>query len=207
VNPVYTINNPQEICQGGSYTINGNTYTTANIYYDTFTSVHGCDSTIVTQLIVNPIPSTPSITQNGNELISNSLTGNQWYNQSGIINGAITQNFIPVTEGDYYVVVTLNGCSSDPSLSINVVFTGIEQNTTKSGIKVYPNPVSDELIIETYGINEIVNFEIYNSVGQMVFKGSLLNKTIVQTGSYATGAYMIKLESGKTFEFRKIVKQ
>ena len=55
VNPVYNINNPQVICFGGSYSINGNTYTLAGTYHDTLTSISSCDSIIHTQLSVNPV--------------------------------------------------------------------------------------------------------------------------------------------------------
>lgn len=132
---------------------------------------------------------------------------NQWYNQNGAINNGTSQDYAPMVDGDYNVIVTINGCPSVPSNTISVVCTGVEQNEPNSGIKVYPNPVSDELIIEAAGNNETINFEIYNSAGRLVFKGSLLNKTVVQTGSFATGVYMIKLDSGKTFEFKKIAKE
>ena len=56
VNPVYNINNPQAICNGSSYIFNGHTYTIAGNYEDTLTTINGCDSIIVTQLTVNPIP-------------------------------------------------------------------------------------------------------------------------------------------------------
>ncbi len=55
VYPVYSVNNPQSICMGGSYSINGHTYTHSGTYYDTFQSVNGCDSTVVTQITVNPM--------------------------------------------------------------------------------------------------------------------------------------------------------
>jgi len=152
-------------------------------------------------------PTTPIITLNGNILQSSSATGNQWYNQNGLISGATGQNYTTLINGDYYVIVTLLGCSSDTSNILNVIITGIEVAENNKHIKVYPNPASNELIIEANGNNETINFEIYNSVGQLVFKGSLLNKTIVQTGSFATGVYMIKLDGGKTFEFKKIIKE
>lgn len=82
----------------------------------------------------------------------------------------------------------------------------INENINNS-LKLFPNPVSEELVIEIDGNQSKINFEIYNSVGQLVFKGSLLNKTIVQTGSFATGVYMIKLDNGKTFEFKKMIKE
>jgi hypothetical protein len=157
-------------------------------------------------ITVNNKPPTPIATVNLNILHSDAANGNQWYNQNGIIGGATTQDYTPIIEGDYYVIVTSNGCTSTPSNTINVVFTGIEQNAPNGGIKAYPNPVSDELIIEAIGNNGTINFEIYNSVGQIIFKGSLINKTIVQTGSFATGVYLIKLNVGRTFEFKKLVK-
>jgi hypothetical protein len=52
VNPIYSINNPQTICSGGSYTINGNTYTEAGTYTDIMQTVSGCDSTVITELTV-----------------------------------------------------------------------------------------------------------------------------------------------------------
>jgi hypothetical protein len=75
------------------------------------------------------------------------------------------------------------------------------------GLIIYPNPVSNELIIEMPDNKETVSFEILNSIGQVVFKGSLLKKTVVQTTNFAKGIHLIKLDNNKTFEFRKIVKE
>lgn len=47
-------NNPQTICEGGSYSIGANTYTVAGTYLDLLQSVNGCDSTVTTFLTVNP---------------------------------------------------------------------------------------------------------------------------------------------------------
>lgn len=41
-------------CEGYSVTVNGNTYTTTGVYYDTLVGV-GCDSVLITNLTVNPI--------------------------------------------------------------------------------------------------------------------------------------------------------
>jgi len=53
----------------------------------------------------------------------------------------------------------------------------------------------------------MANFEILNSIGQVVHKGSLVEKTVVQTNSFSSGVYLIKLENGKTYEIKKIVKE
>ncbi len=157
-------------------------------------------------ITVNPLPITPIITLNGLELHSDASSGNQWFNQNGLINGATNQNYTVTVDGDYYVIVSLSGCSSVPSNTINVTVTGIEVVESDRIIKVYPNPVSDELIIELEGNNENVRFDILNSIGQIVFKGNLADKTTVQTSNFAPGVYLIKLENGKTFEFKKIIK-
>ena len=88
-----------------------------------------------------------------------------------------------------------------PNVGIN------EQSKNDLKIKVYPNPVSNELIIEMEGNKEKVYFEIFNSIGQSIYKGSLIEKTTVQTTNFAQGVYLIKLNNGKSFEFKKIVKE
>lgn len=45
-----TTNNPQTICQGASYTINGHTYLQPGTYNDTLSAQAGCDSIIITEL-------------------------------------------------------------------------------------------------------------------------------------------------------------
>ena len=166
------------------------------------------DGTISTlPLTVNVKPTTPVITLNGLVLQSDAPNGNQWYDQNGLINGATTQSHTVTVNGDYYVIVTLSGCSSDPSNTINVIVTNIEVLESGRVVKVYPNPVSNELVIEIEGNNGKVNLDILNSIGQVVFKGYLVEKTTIKTSNFAPGVYLIKLENGSTFEFKKIIKQ
>jgi len=87
------------------------------------------------------------------------------------------------------------------------LFTGVENYVKPEAISIYPNPVSYELNIEIEGNIEQVNFEIFNSIGQVVFKGNLVEKTTIQTSNFEFGIYLIKLENGKVFEFKKIIKQ
>ncbi|HNW88468.1 MAG TPA: SBBP repeat-containing protein [Bacteroidales bacterium] len=74
-------------------------------------------------------------------------------------------------------------------------------------LNIYPNPVSDELIIEAKGNKEAISFEIFSAAGQLAFKGKMLDKTRVSTKSFADGVYLIKLENGNSFEFRKVIKE
>ena len=74
-------------------------------------------------------------------------------------------------------------------------------------INIYPNPITNELTIETTGNNETVNFEIISLTGAVVYKSSFIQKTTIQTSKLATGHYIIKFESGNIFEFKKVIKQ
>ncbi len=167
----------------------------------------GDGATSSLSITVNSKPPTPIISLNGYILHSDATNGNQWYDQNGLISGAINQDYTVTVNGVYYVIVTLVGCGSEASNTINVVPTGIDVVDNDQTIKVYPNPVSNELIIEIDGNDKKVTFDILNAIGQIVFKGNLVDKTTVQTSNFAPGVYLIKLENGKTFEFKKIIKE
>ncbi len=156
---------------------------------------------------VNNKPPAPVISQIGNVLHSDAPLGNQWYDQNGIINGAVNQDYSLIVDGDYYAIVTLNGCSSDISNVISIITTDIELFDADNIIKVYPNPFSNEFTIESEGNSEMLNFEIFNAIGNIVFKGNLMDKTSVQTSDFASGVYLIKFDNGKTIKFKKIIKE
>ena len=166
----------------------------------------GFSDTFLFPIVVNVIPTTPVITMNGMVLHSNAMIGNQWYDQNGLINGAVLQDYAPMIEGNYYVIVTQNECSSGISNSIQVVFTGIDATKISEQIKVYPNPISNELIIEVEGNKEAIDFEISNSIGEVIFKGNVIKDIKINTSSLSSGIYLIKMVNGETVVCRKIIK-
>lgn len=167
-----------------------------------------CDGAVSTlPITVKAKPATPTITLNGLVLQSDAPTGNQWYDQNGAIAGAINQDYSVNTNGDYYVIVTLQNCSSDPSGTITITNAGIESVFYDGVVKIYPNPVSNELVIESTNNSGNTSFEILNSIGQKVYGGNVTDKTIVPTTDFAPGVYVIKLDDGRIIEFKKIVKE
>ncbi len=145
--------------------------------------------------------------------------GTSTANMSNI--GSIQSNLTSYTDNPgagvfYYMIEVVNPNSCNPTKSLNSSFSNIIQTTnvgininTKDDLKfdIYPNPVTNELTIEMIGNKEKVAFNIFNSIGQTVYNGNLIEKTIVQTSSFASGVYIIKLNNGKVFEFKKIVKE
>lgn len=121
VNPAYSVNDPQMICPGGSYSFNGHTYSSAGNYNDTLQTIFGCDSIIVTQLslfIVNP----PAINASG---LTTFCQGDSVILTSDIAssylwsNGEITQSIIVSDSGSFSVnVIDGNGCSAGSSVLV-----------------------------------------------------------------------------------------
>jgi hypothetical protein len=83
----------------------------------------------------------------------------------------------------------------------------INENKVHNSFNVYPNPVSNELVIELQGINETAKFEIFNSIGQSVIAGSFIDKTMVQVDALLPGIYFIKINNGNISEYKKIIKK
>ncbi|MFH0895698.1 MAG: T9SS type A sorting domain-containing protein, partial [Bacteroidota bacterium] len=81
--------------------------------------------------------------------------------------------------------------------------SNVNENTA---ISIYPNPVLNELNIVIDGYKEQVGFEIFNSTGQTVFKGNILEKIKVETYNFAPGVYLIRFKNGILFESKRIIK-
>ena len=106
----------------------------------------------------NQVPPTPIITFNGLELISSSTDGN-WYLDGTLIPNATDSNYIPTVNGDYTFTTnpSVDGCISTSAI-FTVTSVGLQNQNQSFSVKVYPNPMIDEAVIE---INSNLNY--YNA--------------------------------------------
>jgi hypothetical protein len=144
-------------------------------------------------------PSTPTISVNGTVLTSSSTTGNQWYLNGNIINGATGQTYTVTENGSYTVVVT-NGVSSATSVayvitSFTTTPTAIETNTNNISIVIYPNPTSGIINIE----GEFKEAKIFNSTGELIL---VSKEKAVDISGLTNGVYFIEIDN----KFHKIIK-
>lgn len=84
--------------------------------------------------------------------------------------------------------------------------TGIGPIELSQSVKIYPNPFTNEITIELEGNPAQTDFEIINSLGLSIYSGTLYDKVVVPASNIAPGIYIIRLESGMTLEFKKIIK-
>ncbi len=158
---------------------------------------------------VHSIPVTPVITNDLGEqnLHSDAATGNQWYDQNGPISGATNQDYFADADGNYYVIVTSNGCSSLPSNILTVFISAVEEAEKEFLVRLYPNPVSNELYVETPGNTRLMQYEIHDALGVVTSKGEFSEKVKVETSRLAPGMYWVHIQGGGFDAIKKFVKE
>jgi hypothetical protein len=79
----------------------------------------------------------------------------------------------------------------------------------ENSINLYPNPVTDNLNIELTHVNENVSYQLYNTLGQQVSRGSLVSNRShnLNMSIYETGIYFIKLSTNTSSITKKIIKK
>ena len=154
-------------------------------------------------LTVNPLPSTPTITQQDNTLVSDAETGNQWYDSNGAIEGATGQVYEPTATDNYYVIVTNEfGCESEQSNVIYFVYTGIEE--LSHTVSIYPNPASG--ILNISGLNgKDTSVEVFDSKGNGVLSISHFGSGKIDISNLERGIYIIKIVNDDVNIVKKVV--
>lgn len=90
----------------------------------------------------------------------------------------------------------------------NWVFVGIEDFIPTIEIKVYPNPVKEQLFIETNNF-ENTNYVIYDVTGKVIVQGKLSTvKTYIETSGLPPSFYSLVIQNQKneTLKIFKLIK-
>ena len=104
-------------------------------------------------------------------------------------------------------ITTAHGCTDSVCHTIYVFAMSVINTEINSSFSISPNPVSDQLTIELKGNIKTTNFEIFNSLGQIVHTGSIKEKTVVQTNNFLPGVYFIKAQTDNGIVVRKFIKE
>lgn len=171
-------------------------------YVLTVTNENGCSNISENAItITQTIISQPSITQSNDSLISSAATGNKWY-----LNGnelPLTSHKIKFTEvGNYQVKVFEKGCES----LISAIFLPIllASEPENSFIKVYPNPSSDKVFINS---SKLFTYTLVDASGKLLRQSNIKqNMHIIELAEFSAGSYLIAMqeENGNTVT-RKII--
>ncbi|HEY3406233.1 MAG TPA: T9SS type A sorting domain-containing protein [Ohtaekwangia sp.] len=153
------------------------------------------------------------IEDSGNGILSSSVeTGNQWYFNDELIEGATSKEFAIIDEGKYTVMVASGGCSEWADFEFTI--TGTEDRDNLKGIMVYPNPVNESLRIQlaTDRAEDFSKIAVFTITGKEMTEIQLDNypegkKGAIDVSNYPTGIYIVKFFGMNKVSGIKIFKQ
>jgi Secretion system C-terminal sorting domain len=135
-------------------------------------------------------------------LSSDSLSGNQWYLNDSLIEGATGYSYIPVATGNYRVRITSNGCVSN----LSDPYTVKESDLITPYMIIYPNPAFDHITVSNMG-SDPVTAQIFNMLGQKIKTVSgITGMEQIHITELTGGFYVILITDEKTQKStRKII--
>ncbi len=132
--------NPQQICEGNSYTINGNTYVEEGTYRDTLKYNKGCDSIVIETIL--------SVVETINKEFDVSICDGKSYSfgdEELTMGGDYTQTFTSVNQCDSVVTIHLTvsdliATEESVELCFGESFEGIVYNRDTVLVREFPDP-------------------------------------------------------------------
>jgi hypothetical protein len=176
--------------------------------YQVVTAKEGCtgEQSEAIQVVVNEIPEQPRTYLYGIRLWSSSTTGNQWYKNGQLIEGATDEVFTPGRMGMYQVKVTKNSCESPLSAPVQFIIGASSEVGIDEYIKIFPNPVgADGLVNLHWKLNDApggLTVHFRNIIGQDLGNVKVLSNMSQLKLPDVAGVYVIEVRWGK--ENRKV---
>jgi hypothetical protein len=221
VPPIYGASSYSWSLPSGAYSVSGSGSNTITVDFSN-TAVSGnitvygsnsCGNGTVSPyfpVIVNDLPPKPLVTNTGDTLHSNSLSGNQWYFQGTKITGATGQDYVATQQGYYWDIVTLDGCPSDTSNHKLILVTEVE-NYSSLVINVFPIPNDGRFnVLITTTSRETFSINVYNNLGIKVYEekkvdvnGSL--QKVIDLRPVPNGVYTLDFKNSQNQVVKKIV--
>jgi len=164
--------------------------------HNQLTSLDVSQNTVLDQLFCNDNQLTSLNMKNGNN-VSMGLAFNAKTNPNLLC--------IDVDDADWSTANWSNYVDPQTSFSEDCATSlGVDDELLAKGLKLYPNPVSDILSVESK--LALKKIEIYSILGQKV-KEIHSNFNSISTSHLSTGIFLIKIYSEKGIVFRKLIKQ
>ena len=173
VNPTYTTNLSAEILEGQTYDFNGHSLNQTGIYYDTLSTIEGCDSVFILDLIVYP---------NVQTTINASICQGETYSENGFNvseSGTYQQDLQTIHGADSTVILNLvvNPIYND-TLTVEIcqgeLYTQNGFNESETGVYTHQSQ-SIHGCDSVFTLNLIVN-PTYNTVlNAEILEGQIYN--------------------------------
>jgi hypothetical protein len=176
-------------------------------YFAIVTDGNGCsDTSNYIQVVVNPDPVAPVLTQVGNDIAASSVFGiYQWFKDGVPFNDDFTVS--NAASGSYVLTVedSTTGCTASSNLL--TISTGMEE--IFNGIRIFPNPSSGDVFIQQESGSEQCNWQLYDLSGRAVRAGVLpgLHDARIRLGELDSGTYLLRMQIQGRWQQQRLVKQ
>lgn len=122
-----------------------------------------------------------------------------------VIPGQLSQSFTASENGSYAVIIT-DGACSDTSECTEINTIGLSSNDLSQIVSLYPNPVSNELNINSNNA-EILCVEVFNATGKSIYSDRLNSVgTTISTSNWESGVYFVNIRTNNGIANLKVVK-
>jgi len=161
-------------------------------------------------ITVAPKPPKPTVSLEEYDLTSSATEGNQWYFEGEMIEDATDPTYTATETGNYWTVVTVDGCSSDPSEPVYVLVTGLGENALgKFEIHPVPNDGRFTVTINSQK-EESWDVTVYNNLGVDVyqikdFRVNGSHSETIQLNNPSRGTYTVVFRSRNEVIIRKVL--
>jgi len=143
-------------------------------------------SSVSQQIVVNPLPETPIITQNGNSLQINPTDAQIFWYKDGELFASNTTVIDNLGEG-LYTVMLKNECGDKVSEPLQITTTSISTQLVTS-ITAFPNPFRESTQIKlTLADSRNMSLIVYNVLGEQV--------QVLMEGRKSAGEYIVKFDT------------
>ena len=200
----------QTICQGDYYQFGNEQVTEPGFYYETFPLNGGCGNLRELNLFVIAVDT--SVTQAGETLTANAAgAAYQWVdcgNGYAVIPGATSQDFSPLTDGSYALVITSGACS-DTSSCYTITNVGIGEGPLAGEFILYPNPVKKNFIVSNIHANGTCDLLVTDALGKSVARFTLQGSGpfTIDASSWQRGIYYLSIQSADLTSHYKLIKE
>jgi len=108
--------------------------------------------------------------------------------------------------GDYPVTLTVTKCGEEHTYTRTISIISLSvSDTTINTVKIYPNPVKNEIHIKSE-THPLINIEIFDVNGKLVLTKNN-NLEVIAVNKLRAGVYFVKLYAKNSNETRKFIKE
>ncbi|MCH8903430.1 MAG: FG-GAP repeat protein [Bacteroidetes bacterium] len=164
----------------------------------------GCDTSSQI-IIVNPNPPKPTITRNGNTLVSSPGPSHHWYMGNTILFFETNQSYSPTKDSVYSVVVTDNNACATFSDPFDFKLSGINEINHDIDFIIYPNPNDGSFFI-TFSKHQVnTKITVSDILGRTLQEKFITgDKAMVNVSSDRTGIFFLSVISDHSMSVVKI---